>query len=63
MKGKKVILDACCGGRMMWYNKKHPNAIYIDIRKTKKGDILTHPGFMVNPVSHLKNLLKMIHFR
>ncbi len=29
----KLILDACCGGRMFWYNKNHPNAIYQDIRK------------------------------
>lgn len=28
----KFILDACCGPRMMWFNKAHPNAIYIDIR-------------------------------
>ena len=29
----KFILDACCGGRMFWKNKKHPNAIFQDIRK------------------------------
>lgn len=29
----KFILDACCGGRMFWVNKQHPNAIYMDIRK------------------------------
>lgn len=29
----KLILDACCGGRMFWFNKKHPNALYIDIRE------------------------------
>ena len=29
---KKIILDACCGGRMFWFNKKHPNALYIDRR-------------------------------
>lgn len=28
----KFILDACCGARMMWLNKRHPNAIYIDER-------------------------------
>lgn len=26
------ILDACCGGRMMWFNKKHPEAVFIDVR-------------------------------
>ncbi len=29
----KLILDACCGGRMMWFNKHHPDALYIDIRE------------------------------
>ena len=29
----KFILDACCGNRSMWFNKRHPNALYIDIRK------------------------------
>jgi len=33
----KFILDACCGPRQMWTNKKHPQAIYIDIREEKKG--------------------------
>ncbi len=35
-KEDKFILDACCGGRMMWKNKNHPNAIYMDIRKEIK---------------------------
>jgi len=30
---EKFILDACCGGRMFWENKNHPNAVYQDIRK------------------------------
>jgi ubiquinone/menaquinone biosynthesis C-methylase UbiE len=29
----KKILDACCGSRMMWFNKSHPDAIYTDIRE------------------------------
>lgn len=28
----KLILDACCGGRMFWFDKKHPNTLYIDKR-------------------------------
>lgn len=28
----KFILDACCGGRMFWFNKKQPNTIYMDCR-------------------------------
>lgn len=26
------ILDACCGGRMWWWDKKHPLAVYMDNR-------------------------------
>lgn len=33
MRSNKLILDACCGGRMFWDNKEHPFAIYQDIRK------------------------------
>lgn len=29
----KKILDVCCGPRMMWFNKHHPDAIYMDIRE------------------------------
>ncbi len=32
-ENKKYILDVCCGGRMFWKNKKHPNAVFQDIRK------------------------------
>lgn len=34
--GKKKlppILDACCGGRMMWYQKNHPGTLYVDERR------------------------------
>lgn len=30
---KKIILDACCGPRMFWFNKNHPDTIFMDIRK------------------------------
>jgi len=45
----KFILDACCGGRMMWVNKRHPNTIYMDIRKEEKGFILEQPTLQVSP--------------
>jgi len=45
----KFILDACCGGRMMWTNKQHPNVLYIDIRKEVKGLVKSRPNFEVNP--------------
>jgi len=32
-KPDKFILDATAGYRMMWKNKKHPNALYIDLKK------------------------------
>ncbi len=33
----KFILDACCGGKCFWFNKNHPNTIYIDKRMRKTG--------------------------
>ncbi len=33
MSESKKILDACCGSRMMWFNKENPLAVYMDIRK------------------------------
>ncbi|MDT0635066.1 class I SAM-dependent methyltransferase [Spectribacter hydrogenoxidans] len=27
-----VILDPCCGSRMMWFDKKHPAAVFGDLR-------------------------------
>lgn len=28
----KPILDACCGSRMFWFDRQHPDAIYMDNR-------------------------------
>lgn len=28
----KIILDPCCGSKMFWHNKQHPNVIYGDNR-------------------------------
>lgn len=33
MTEEKIILDACCGSRMFWFDKKNPNVIFADIRK------------------------------
>ena len=33
----KYVLDACCSVKAMWYNKSHPNAVYIGIRKEEDG--------------------------
>jgi len=46
VKADKFILDACCGGRMMWFEKHHPNAVYIDNRLANKGHI--QKGFNPN---------------
>ena len=35
-KKNKLILDVCCGGRMFWFNKKHPNTLYLDKRKMER---------------------------
>jgi ubiquinone/menaquinone biosynthesis C-methylase UbiE len=32
MNDKKPILDACCGSRMMWFDKANPLATFMDIR-------------------------------
>jgi len=45
----KFILDACCGGRMMWFNKNHPHAIYVDNRTTDKGYVDGKPNHEVKP--------------
>lgn len=45
----KFILDVTCGGRTMWINKKHPNTLYCDIRREKKGICKERPNFSVEP--------------
>jgi SAM-dependent methyltransferase len=49
MNNRKFILDACCGGRYFWYNKRHPNTLYVDNRKAKKGHDKYRPNHEVNP--------------
>ena len=29
----KKVLDACCGGKMFWFDKQHPDVVYMDCRK------------------------------
>lgn len=33
MSNRKLILDACCGSRMMWFDKANPFTTFMDIRK------------------------------
>lgn len=35
-KQEKYILDACCGGRMFWFDKKNPNTLFVDNRKIER---------------------------
>jgi hypothetical protein len=32
MNALPPILDACCGSRMFWFDRQHPNALFIDNR-------------------------------
>lgn len=54
--GGMQILDACCGGRMWWWEKEHPLAVYMDVRRAPRGSVgaLTdrpewNPNFEVSP--------------
>jgi hypothetical protein len=29
----KPIIDVCCGSKMFWFNRNHPDAVYMDIRE------------------------------
>lgn len=32
MSETKIILDACCGSRMCWFDKENPLTLFADIR-------------------------------
>lgn len=46
---RKYILDACCGGRMFWFNKHHPNAVYIDNRTLEPTKMSNRTTLEVKP--------------
>ena len=54
----KKILDACCGGRMFWFDKKHPDAIFVDNRDRKSGHCEHRPNHSVKPdiIADFRNL-------
>lgn len=29
----KLVLDACCGSRMFWFNRQNPSALFVDNRR------------------------------
>ncbi len=45
----KFILDACCGPKLMWINKNHPNAVYIDVREEEEGFLESRPTRKIKP--------------
>lgn len=47
----KLILDACCGGRMFWYEKENENTVFADKRKIEKGAFANNwnPNWCVQP--------------
>ncbi len=46
---EKKILDVCCGGRMFWLDKHHPNTLYVDNRILPKERLLNRQNFEVAP--------------
>ncbi len=40
----KLVLDACCGPRMFWFDKENPNTLFCDIRKEKREVDVGTPG-------------------
>lgn len=49
MKNKKFILDACCGGRQFWFQKKHQNVLYVDNRVHTAEKLSNGQTFEVRP--------------
>jgi len=45
----KPILDATCGGRMMWFDKHNPACLYIDRRQLEPTDLCDGRLFEVSP--------------
>ena len=43
------ILDATAGGRMLWQDKSHPRALYVDRRQEPPGTIPIRPNWSVQP--------------
>lgn len=48
-KRDKIILDVCCGGRMMWFDKKNPKVLFVDNRKMPLEKLKDCSTFGVNP--------------
>ena len=44
-----AILDATAAGRQMWFDKNHPDVLYVDRRTAPAGYISEQPGFTIEP--------------
>lgn len=57
---EKLILDACCGGRMFWHDKQNENVLFVDNRKVEKGAFKNNwnPNWEVSPdkIADFRNL-------
>jgi SAM-dependent methyltransferase len=49
MTAAPQILDACCGGRMWWWDKEHPLAVYMDNRTAAAGARPNRPNWKCEP--------------
>lgn len=49
MKSDKLVLDATCGSRMIWFDKNNPLAIYIDKREERDIELCDGRKFSVKP--------------
>jgi hypothetical protein len=45
----KTLADLCCGHRSIWFDKQHPDCIYMDIREEEPGAIELQPNWSVKP--------------
>lgn len=46
-----MILDACCGGRMFWWDKENEQVVFMDNRRVEKGAFSNNwnPNWCVRP--------------
>ena len=45
----KLILDACCGGRMFWFDRKNPAAVFADRRFSERREFSPERFIEVRP--------------
>lgn len=48
MSENKPVLDACCGGRMFWFDKENPAVLFCDNREFS-GELIDGRKFEVKP--------------